>query len=286
MIKALKYLGVASTIFVLSMIIIAIPILTIVSAANNTQNYFNVSVVISNSPPTMGSVATTSAMPQELTTTTAYILFNVSDTNGYTDIDPAQSYANITRGGVTIESSSCANYAAWSGGIIRGVNCTITLNYNNEPGPWSISVRAQDGTPSIVYQNDANNFTYGSLYAFKLEKSSISFSSAGAGVNDVNSSNDPQILNNTGNGNFTYINITAYELSNGAGAYIGQGNFTINATNDAKGLSLGSMITIPSAVLNRNTTQDLYVWMDIPSGLANGTYTTNSSTQWLIEAYN
>lgn len=167
---------------------------------------------------------------------------------------------------------------------MRGVNCTVAMEYYDAPGAWNISVQAQDSTPTVATSIDAATMTYGTLYAFQLTKATITFTSSGAGTNNVNVSNDPQVLNNTGNGYFGNINVTGYELSNGVDT-IGAGNFTINATNDAKGVSIGTNTHIPSATLSRNNTQDLYVWVDVPSGISNGTYVTNSSTQWIVEAY-
>ncbi len=185
---------------------------------------------------------------------------------------------------VVVLVSSCENYATWTSGTMRGVNCTVAMEYYDAPGAWNISVQAQDSTPTVATSIDAATMTYGTLYAFQLTKATITFTSSGAGTNNVNVSNDPQVLNNTGNGYFGNINVTGYELSNGVDT-IGAGNFTINATNDAKGVSIGTNTHIPSATLSRNNTQDLYVWVDVPSGISNGTYVTNSSTQWIVEAY-
>ncbi|MFC2134825.1 hypothetical protein ACFLTH_09425 [Bacteroidota bacterium] len=272
-------------IFSLTIITLFSPIISEVIGANNTQQYFNLSLTISNSAPTIQNILAVSATPNEGTTKTVSILFNVTDANGYTDVDPTQAYANVTLSGLTVESQSCEDYSAWTTGNTRGVNCTIIMNYNYEPGKWSISVRAPDSSATDAVSDDGENLTYLPLYAFQLTKSSVSFSASGAGVTDVNASNDPQTLNNTGNGDFAKINITGHDLSNGIDS-IGSGNFTVNATTDAKGLSVGDNVQIPVANLSRNTTQDLYIWVDVPSGISNGTYTTNSSTQWLIEAFN
>ena len=273
-----------ASIFLITIIGLLTPITMQVFGADNTQEYFNLSVTINNSAPSIDGVADASATPTEGSTTTVSILFNVSDSNGYEDVDPSQSYANVTLNGVTRESSSCQNYAPATSGNIQGVNCTITINYYDEPGTWNISVTAQDSNPTTASSNNAATLTYSTLYAFTLEKNSVSFSGE-PGDTDVNASNDPQIINNTGNGNFANINLTGYELSNGVDT-IGAGNFTVNATADAKGASVGSNQQITSATLNRNNTQNLYIWADIPSGISDGTYTTNTTTQWMVEAYN
>ena len=254
------------SIFMITSLAILSPVIGQVFGANNTQDYFNISLVISNSAPTMGSAGDSSGTPTEATTTSVSVLFNVSDPNGNSDVDPTQAYVNITYGAVTRESSSCQNYAAWTTGNNRGINCTINMYYYDTPGEWNISVRAQDSNPTIVSSNDAATFTYGGLAAFSLSKNSITFSSEAAGTNNINSSNDPQVLNNTGNEAFTYINITGHELSNGVDT-IGAGNFTVNATDDAKGTMVSTNVIIPGASLSTESTQDIYVWVDIPTGI-------------------
>ena len=113
------------------------------------------------------------------------------------------------------------------------------------------------------------------------------FADAVAGTT-TDSTNDPQILNNTGNGNFASINITGYNLTDGSN-YINSTYFTVNATNDAVGKNLasdGGEILIPSATLTRNTTQDLYFYVATPSGTPAGSYSTATTNEWIIEAYN
>lgn len=253
-------------------------------AADNIQKNFNLSLVISNNAPTISDIGASSGTPTESTNTNVYVYFNVTDTNGFSDIDPSQSYANISLSGVVRNSSSCTNYATWTGGNIRGVNCTIALNYFDESGTWNIYAYGQDAASSSDNASQAS-FTYNTLYAFDLVKPTITFSASGVGINDINASNDPQILNNTGNGAFTSINVTGYELSNGADT-IQSGNFTINGTADAKGISVAGNVNIPSASLPRSATQDLYVWVDVPAGITSGSYVTNSTTQWIVEAFN
>lgn len=284
----LKIMVLSGFIFVAAFLLLALPATDLAMGANNEQEYFNLSLVIGNSAPSITGVANVSATPNEGTTVAVYILFNITDPNGESNVDPTDSVANITRNGVTKTTTSCVGYAPWTGGTVQGVNCTINLAYNEEPGEWNISVQGEDAAASVASSVNASIFTYNELYAFALVKPTISFTGS-AGQNNVNASNDPQILNNTGNGGFTSVNVTGYELWNGTagGDTIGAGNFTINATADsATGISVNGNVLLTGASLARNTTQDFYVWVDIPSGLPQATYTTNSSTQWLVEAYN
>ncbi len=280
-----KLWSIAFAMFIVTIGLIILPNTNLAIGANNDQNSFNVSLVISNTGPSISGVAAASGTPSEGTTSALHVYFNVTDVNGYIDIDPTDSTANVTNGGTTRSSTGCVDYAAWTGGDIRGVDCTILMEYNDIPGAvWDISVTAQDSNPTSANSDDAATMTYGTLWAFTLTEASIGFSSESPGATNVNSTGDPQTLNNTGNGAFTTINLTGYELSNGVDT-IGAGNFTVNVT-DAKGASVDGTITIADASLARSGTQDLYVWVDIPSGISDGTYQTNSTTQWVVEAYN
>ncbi|MFH1606960.1 MAG: hypothetical protein ABIC91_06430 [Nanoarchaeota archaeon] len=284
--KKITIIFLTTILCVITLIGLFTPVIGQAFGANNTQKYFNISVVISNAAPTITGVSAASGTPTEGTTTAVHIYFNVTDTNGYTDVNPTQASANVTFNGVTRSSASCADYGAWTGGNIRGVDCTINMNYYDESSAsWDISVRAIDGAVAVANDSNANTMTYDTLYAFTLEQSNINFNSASPGATGLNASDDPQVLNNTGNGAFTKINITGHSLTNGEDT-IGAGNFTVNATADAAGMAVGSNILITGASLSVNSTQNLYVWLDLPSGLSNGTYSTNSTTNWLIEAYN
>ena len=169
---------------------------------------------------------------------------------------------------------------------MRGVNCTIDVEYYREPGLWNISVSATDGSGSD--SDIQEKFTYNTLYAFTISHTSIDFTSASAGTT-TGSTNDPQILNNTGNGAFASINLTGYNLTDGSGNWINSTYFSVNATNDAVGKNLasdGGEILIPSASIATNSTQNLYFYVATPSGTPAGSYSTATTNEWIIEAYN
>ena len=84
----------------------------------------------------------------------------------------------------------------------------------DEPGEWNISVYGQDAAATGASSFNATTFTYNTLYAFQLVESTVSFSASTAGIS-INASNDPQILNNTGNGDFSFVNLTGFELFDG-----------------------------------------------------------------------
>ncbi|MBU1030411.1 MAG: right-handed parallel beta-helix repeat-containing protein [Nanoarchaeota archaeon] len=234
----------------------------------------------SNTAPTITSVQSLSAQnPTDGTTTSVEINFTVQDTDS--NHNHTSTSVSFTKDAVS-RTGTCSNNTLDSENVTY--NCSVDMQYYDLPGSWTINVSIEDDEGESAY-NDTTTFTYNYLYAFRLEKASISFSSAVPGTQGLNASDDPQILNNTGNANFTYVNITGYDLAFGANR-IGFGNFTVNATVDSAGFKVGSNNLISGATLPRNSTQYLYIWLDLPTSLLNGTYTTNSTTQWLIEAYN
>lgn len=245
---------------------------------------FNVTVTVQgNNAPNITSI-TPYVSPVTLTaagTKTTYILFNVTDIQGAGTILQATAYVNLTKSGTTITSGvGCQEYAAWSTASQKGINCTVQLPYYTSSGYWNISAYIEDNQGASDAEINGSVVQIDPLYSFRIMKNSINFT--GGAVTTINASNNPQILNNTGNTAFTKINITATGLSDGAGHSIGPGNFTINVT-DAVGTALSSTITIPSATLPVQGTENLYLYLNVP-GVVNGVY--NSSAPWTIEAWN
>ena len=99
------------------------------------------------------------------------------------------------------------------------------------PGAWTINASIFDGAAASA-SNTSAYLTLGTTYAISLKTTSLTFSGS-PGQNDLNASNNPQLVNNTGNGAFSQINLTAYELKAGSN-YIGAGNFSANTSDSAE----------------------------------------------------
>ena len=214
--------------------------------------------------------------------------------------DVAQFRYNISdQGGVF---GTCGNHTE---GTTVVINCTVLMRYYDDASSaWVINVSVED-TSGKVGRNDTLTFTYNSLAAFTLTRkglseSGLNFSSLNLGNVDK-PGKAPILLNNTGNSDFDQINITAADLVSGSN-FIGVGNFTINITNNIAGNGMHlskSPQTIPElgAAPNSNATLlhgpgisgdsvpypavadfktkgnlSLFFWVDIPYGLATGTY--------------
>ncbi|MBT7440512.1 hypothetical protein HN789_04685 [archaeon] len=175
--------------------------------------------------------------------------------------------------------------------LVMQLNCTVNLQYYDIDGAWTINASILDLSAGSD-ENLSETFSYGSLQAMTANVGGLTFGDVSLGQ-QTGSSNDPFIINNTGNQNFTVVNITAYDLvgEDNADQYIGASSFTINATNDALGQALvnETPVIIKNANLSRDfngidTNASLYVWVDVPSsGLSNQNYT--SGTSWLLEVF-
>lgn len=238
-----------------------------------TTGTFNVSLTISNSAPIViwvnGSI---SESPTEGSTKVITVVFNVSDTNGASDINV--STANVTFNFSTEPvrgASNCVEQS--SSGNVMTVECNITMNYYDLDGEWTINASIMDDSESYA-QNLSETMTWGDLAAMTVTKSEMSFSGSPGDTNLAPTEN-PQVINNTGNQDFVSVNITGYELQGETvdTVTIGAGNFTVNVSDSAAGLGdqiiNDTSIQITDASLSRGAaaTEDIYLRMDIPSGI-------------------
>lgn len=278
-----KTITLTTIIFILAAAIIFTPALEIVSGANTST--FAVSLTIDNTAPTVYHVdAGQTDTPNEGTTKDAYIYFNASDINGASDIPASNAQVILNNSGATRTSSGCTEVSS-TGTDVR-YNCTVTLNYYDDPGAWTINASVYDGG-SEQAENTSQTFTYNTLYAIDTTVPTLTFS-GDPGQTGLSASNNPQRVRNRGNGDFTNLNLTAYDLT-GAGTYVGAGNLTANVTTSGAGLGNQMMNATPVALTGtidlthaENKNQTVYVYLDIPSGLTNGTFT--SSSDWVITA--
>lgn len=252
-----------------------------------TTGTFNVSLTIGNTGPEIIWVnQSISESPTEGGPKIITVIFNASDENGAADIDI--STANLTfnfTGETTRFSTDCAEQA--SNGNVMTVQCNITMNYYDAAGDWTINASIKDDAGTLG-QNTSQTMTWGQLAAMTVIKSDMTFSGS-PGDNNLAPAENPQIINNTGNRDFATVNITGYELVGASddGYTIGAGNFTINVSNSADGygdqIVNATSIEITEASLPRGdgSTEDLYLRMDVPSGILAQNY--NAAELWEIE---
>jgi hypothetical protein len=157
------------------------------------------------------------------------VLFNatINDGNGHGDISTIR--ANFTNGSIVRTNNSCI-----ASGIInstaRYYNCTVGLWYFDAAGQWNVTVYAED-SQGLTGQNTTTNFSLGSTVAFTIHPTAFSFSSINPGDTNKTPSNNPLVLNNTGNAPRTSgeikINATHLVGETNSTYALYAGNFTV-----------------------------------------------------------
>lgn len=273
----IKIIFLASIILAFSLATVAYPSITPVLGANTSS--FDVSLTIDNSAPTITGVLASADSPAEGTTKIVSLYFNASDTNGPSDIPAANAKMAINYSGTTHTSGECA--VIGTTGNQNEYECNVTIDYYDSSGTWDVNASVFDGASAYV-EDLTQDFTMGTTYAISLLKATLTFNGA-PGENDVNASNNPQIVNNTGNYAFSDLSLTAYGLEAGS-TVIGAGNFAANTTDDPNGHALinNSAVSLDDSVVSIQGTKNIFVYIDIPSGIENATYTASDS--WIVTA--
>jgi hypothetical protein len=241
--------------------------LGVIYAASTTVT-FSVNLSLSgNTAPVIRWVQTgLSANPSEKTTRTIYIAFNATDDNGFDDIVGTSATIVLMHNGEIHRTGSCVQ--VYNNTLGMGFNCSVNMQYYDVEGDWTINVSVTDQSTSRI-ENTTYTFAFGALEAVQGGQSGISFAGASLG-NMMGSTNDPFQLDNTGNINFTYMNLTAYSLRGAVDPtkYIDAPNFAVNATGDAWGTALvnNSAVNVPGALLLRDMggsdqNESLYFWL-------------------------
>lgn len=140
----------------------------------------------------------------------------VSDVDGVADINDSSvnaSFEFISAGEATRSNSSCIQEGADIDGNSANFTCTITTWYFDSQGYWNITVFANDLGNKTAQVNNSQSFQLDQLTAFKISPEALIWAAVSPGDTNQTSTNDPTLINNTGNNNITV------------------GNLKINATN-------------------------------------------------------
>ena len=177
----------------------------------------NVSVIVGNTPPTIVSVNPIPAVNLLAgTTTNVIVIFTAEDVNGATDLNSATASASFSRAGETTRTSipltGCVAGAP-SGNQIT-YTCTVTMQYYDDNGPWTVTVSVNDQA-SATATNNLNTVTINLLRDIIISPSLINFPATSPGATSVGSSVDTTITNL---GNFNTptdgsVDITAADLT-------------------------------------------------------------------------
>ncbi len=257
-----------------------------VEGADNAN--FTVTLTIGNTAPVVYYVQTTNDDPADGTTKTIYIYFNATDADGVLNLNDSSAQVFISyqpNSSLNHTSSSCTAYQTNT--TAKSYNCSITINYYDNPGNWSINASVKDinGVPS---DKTDINFTMNTLSAIQINITAIDFGTRSLGELDIAAGNNPLRINNTGNDDFTLVNVTGYELRgvDVPDYVIPASNFSVNTTNAPNGtiLSNATAVTVNGATLPRgaNSFEELYFYIEeVPLNLSEQVY--NSTVDWRID---
>ncbi len=245
----------------------------------NESNIYELTT-LNNTPPTIINIQTLSAQdPIEGATKYITLNFTVIDTQGADTLNHSTAIISFNNGAVT-RTGTCTNNII---DTTATYNCTIGMKYYDLAGIWNINATIEDNT-QLIATNTSTTFTYNTLYAIALNTNNLNFGTLNAG--DENKTTNALILNNTGNHNYTTIQLKAYDLTNASDS-ISVANFKANTTNNSIGNNLinNTYVNITTATLPRSTdttvgNQSIYVYTNIPQGTAAKTY--KSVIEWII----
>ena len=230
---------------------------TNVSVALNGTN--GVTLLVYNS--SLGSVS-----PTEDGTTTATIYIVVNDTDGVSDINDTSVNVTFYKTGETNRGNNSCQLLSDLTAQTANYTCAVSMYYFDSSSTWNIIACARDLGNGTYVCNSTTTFTYNQLQALTLSPNSITWATLTPGGTNQTSNNDPSIVNNTGNYNFTNVTVKGFNLHGEVvtTTFINVANFTVaNNTgstaecdtsptvNNATVLSNGTAIQIKHSLLTR-----------------------------------
>ncbi len=172
-----------------------------------TTSSVTINVTIANTAPKVIIVSNiTSQSPTENGVTSIVVNFTVNDTDGFGNIKNSSALVNLSFAGEPLrQNSTCiriVDYAVTNANF----SCTIGLQYFDASASWNITAAINDTANSIAY-NTSMTFAYTQLSAFVSSPGSLTFASLSPAAINQTATNDPILLNNTGNKAITAGNL-------------------------------------------------------------------------------
>jgi hypothetical protein len=253
-------------------------------AGNMNSSGLRTFTVNSSLPSTLASITVLSAQtPIEASQKIIAFNFTVNDANGNSTINVSSAAVRVNNSGITRQSTAGSCIGTPINATAQNITCNVSLQYYDLAGVWSVNISIED-TLGNYTANTSTTFTYNTLYAVSLNINSLDFGILNAG--DVNKTTNALVLNNTGNFNYTLVQLKAYNLVNSTYS-INASNFRVNITNSSHGsfLSNNTFINITDAMLPRSTNtsignQSMYIYVDIPLGTPGKAY--KSLSEWVL----
>ena len=240
-----------------------------------------------NNPPQITQVQSVSAITlSEFSTKTVDILFNVTDNDGYTDLNDSLAWCRLFKIGEPNRTSSGCTAQDQSGNDLV-YNCSVGMYYYDASGTWNITCYAED----VGGFNDTNNTetaTVNALNYVTQDLSALNWSSLNPGAED-GEAQSPLILTNGGNQDYTGFNITSKNATSGSDVIPNNKFMVDNESGQISGQTYlndsgvdwneGNLSRCTSPCLS-NSTEESYFYVDTPTGILGGVYA--SIANWTI----
>jgi hypothetical protein len=239
--------------------------------------------------------------PNEAPAITSVIInFTAYSTAGAGNLNHSTALVNFTKSGeVTRQNTSCTMYQ--SSGNNANYTCNVTMWWWDGSGTWDITAYIKDNQSNSV-TNTSANFYVGERTAFVMAPSALNWPGIAPGATNQTSSNDPLVLNNTGNDIIDAANIKI-NSSNLRGETtstqaLWAGNFSVSWNNGStppvecggtnmsrsiyQGISTANLTKGNYTVNNGNTGQEelYFCLMSAGSELSTQAYSTANETEW------
>jgi len=240
--------------------------------------------------------------PSEDTTKAIVFNFTAFDADGATELVNASAEANFSFSGTgetdrinttCVQASLAGDYANYT--------CTIEMQYFDAFGDWNITVKINDSSDAQA-TNDTTAFQYNQLTAIKISPTSLSFD-VEIGAFNQTSTNDPTVINNTGNYNVTALQINASDLygEDDTSFNIPAANFSVDIDTGGAGPAecdgtllvnrstvniTGALLPVGNHSVNDNSTGQetlFYCITQVPAGIPSQSYSTLNGGSWIIK---
>jgi len=232
--------------------------------------------------------------PTEATYTRVSFDVEIYDADGVGNINDTGILVNFTRSDF-IRKTACDHNRDIN---ITNANytCNVDMWYWDEPGDWNVSIIAYDLDGNSTGNDSFASFQYNQLTAMTLSPNTLSWSIASGSINKP-ANNDPMIVNNTGNVNFTLeINSTNLygEINTSEAIYAGNMSVSVNNGGTPAAecfdviLSAGKFVNITNSILNPGNNsagegqEELYYCIKYVGFVDWQNYSTQQSGSWTI----
>lgn len=259
-------------------------------APSGEQNV-SVSVTGANVPKVSYVQDINSIDPTEYGITTVVFETHVYDADGAGNIEHSSvsakfTKAAVTRNGVCSHPNNIDSYTA-------NYSCSVIINYYDSAGNWVVNVSARDQENNYA-ENTSEIFMYNELKSFTtpLSPTNLNWPPLIPGASNIESNNDPTLVNNTGNyaGN---IYLTAYNLvgeTNGA-ENIPSTAFSVSGTSglECSGTTLLSDGSDTDTNIGANpgspgsNLANIYYCLDVPVVSSQIYSTTARGESWIVK---